>query len=147
VARQKPWNTEGVSRATWYRRGQTRIRTSPDGSCDLYRAYNADGHLLYVGISGNALHRLAEHNYASKWTSRVCTLEIEHYASRETAALAERQAIRREFPALNLAMAQTNADKAPCGICQRTQACWAWNCPKRQFQFVPIIAGEDIQCM
>jgi hypothetical protein len=118
----------------------------PD-TCDLYRARSINGDLLYVGISVDALTRFATHMRLAQWPDYVATLEIERYNSRAMAERAEKHAINAENPIFNKGSVKPDRDKAPCSICQRTKACAASNCPKRQFRFAPIIYGENIRAM
>lgn len=68
----------------------------------LYRHFDGQGCLLYVGVSLNALQRLSEHRY-SYWIDRVARVDIERFPSREAALAAEREAIRIEKPLHNIA--------------------------------------------
>lgn len=69
----------------------------------LYRYYNSSGDLLYVGISLDAVTRLAQHKEKAPWFTQIARIEIEHYESRKECAKAERLAIRREQPLHNKA--------------------------------------------
>lgn len=73
--------------------------TSPT---DLYRHWDAEGRLLYVGISLSAVQRLAAHRQSSRWYPRIKWIEIERHPTREAALEAERIAIRDEKPLCNL---------------------------------------------
>jgi excisionase family DNA binding protein len=70
--------------------------------CALYRHFDGDGRLLYVGISLNALSRLAQHCDSSHWVKDISTVRMEWFVDRESALLAERKAIAQENPAHNL---------------------------------------------
>jgi hypothetical protein len=65
----------------------------------LYRHYDADGSLLYVGISIDAGPRLKKH----PWAKAVARSEITVFQTREDAAAAETKAIRAEHPKFNVA--------------------------------------------
>jgi hypothetical protein len=69
----------------------------------LYRAFNANGDLLYVGIAGNLGRRLKEHG-AKLWWEEVTSLTTEHFRSRYAASAAEAVAIRAELPRYNVAL-------------------------------------------
>jgi hypothetical protein len=71
-------------------------------SCTLYRHFAADGRLLYVGISLNALGRLDEHSNVSKWYPLIRIVTLEHYDSVEDARMAEMLAIAHEHPLHNI---------------------------------------------
>jgi predicted DNA-binding transcriptional regulator AlpA len=68
----------------------------------LYRAFDVDGRLLYVGVSWNALHRLAQHRRIVGWWNAATRVELEHFGSRVEAEAAELHAIRAESPAFNV---------------------------------------------
>lgn len=69
---------------------------------DLYRYYDKDGTLLYVGISLNAIARATQHRVGAHWWANVANMTVEHYATREQAAHAEREAIAGEKPLYNV---------------------------------------------
>jgi hypothetical protein len=68
---------------------------------ELYRHYDADGNLLYIGISLSTAHRLGQHRLTSKWSHRVVTITIERFATRDEALAAELRAIQAEGPLFN----------------------------------------------
>jgi predicted DNA-binding transcriptional regulator AlpA len=72
------------------------------GAHHLYRHYDADGTLLYIGISLNAISRLLAHKDYASWFAGIARIEITGYPDRATAALAERIAIGRENPKHNI---------------------------------------------
>ncbi len=72
-------------------------------SVSLYRHFDCEDRLLYVGISLSAIARLAQHRNSSGWFSKIAKVTIEKYPSREAAAGAEREAIRKEQPLFNRA--------------------------------------------
>jgi hypothetical protein len=73
-----------------------------DGSTQLYRHFDANGCLLYVGISLNTVKRLAEHRQDSRWFNQIARVEIEHFPSRKQAMMAEQVAILTEGPLHNI---------------------------------------------
>lgn len=75
----------------------------------LYRHFDAEGRLLYVGVSLSALGRLAEHRQNADWFWQIARVEITAYASRRTVLKAERIAIQREKPLHNIAHARKAA--------------------------------------
>jgi hypothetical protein len=68
----------------------------------LYRIYNADTELLYVGVSHSVLRRLDEHLTAKPWWPAVAWISVEHFADRFVAEAAESLAIREERPKYNV---------------------------------------------
>jgi hypothetical protein len=73
-----------------------------DMTMHLYRHFDADGKLLYVGISLSALSRLAQHKDHSAWYKSIVNVTIQEFPSREEALAAERRAILEEQPAHNI---------------------------------------------
>lgn len=69
---------------------------------DLYRHFNADGELLYAGISLSTFVRLAQHKSTATWYDDIATVEIEKFPTREEAMMAETLAIQNENPAYNI---------------------------------------------
>jgi DNA-binding XRE family transcriptional regulator len=69
----------------------------------LYRAFDADGALLYVGITALWQHRMRAHRLTSPWMDDVATLAFTKFATREEAIAAETHAIWVERPAFNIA--------------------------------------------
>ncbi len=69
---------------------------------NLYRHFDKDGRLLYVGVSLSALSRLAQHRDASHWFQEIASVKIEVFEDRKAALAAERDAIVKENPLHNL---------------------------------------------
>ena len=83
----------------------------------LYRHFDREGRLLYVGISMNVFARLAQHRRESHWYSQITRVEIEHFDSREEVLAAEGEAIRGEndHPPL---FGQSSMTRRPAAITQ-----------------------------
>ena len=69
---------------------------------NLYRHFAGDGRLLYVGISLNAIIRLAAHRTRSSWFDEIVRVEVERHPTRQAALAAELAAIRNEKPLHNI---------------------------------------------
>ena len=67
----------------------------------LYRHFDKDGVLLYVGVSGRLMRRLKEHHQNASWFSRIARVDVEHYPDRQSVLKAEIEAIQREKPLFN----------------------------------------------
>lgn len=74
-------------------------------SCELYRHFNNNGALLYVGISNATVVRLGQHKLTAKWFKLVDYITIQRFKTREDAKAAESRAIAVENPVFNLAEA------------------------------------------
>jgi hypothetical protein len=68
----------------------------------LYRHFNANGDLLYVGISLCAIYRLEQHRMKAPWFPSIAKVDIEWFDTRELARDAEIEAIRSENPRHNI---------------------------------------------
>jgi predicted GIY-YIG superfamily endonuclease len=66
----------------------------------VYRQFDADGKLLYVGTTSNVKKRMIEHG-ASPWMSRVHRFTVEEFPDREKALYAEKLAVMNERPECN----------------------------------------------
>ncbi len=79
----------------------------------LYRFYTATGQLLYVGITMNPAKRFKAHRGQKDWWSDVAGITIEHYATRQELANAERRAIQVEHPLHNVIRAKPKPAPTP----------------------------------
>mgnify|MGYP001049083207 CR=1 FL=1 len=70
-------------------------------SC-LYRFFDAQGVLLYVGIAKDPAVRERQHAQHSTWHAHARSRTIEWFEDRESALAAERAAIRDEAPVFNV---------------------------------------------
>lgn len=69
----------------------------------LYRWYNWENKLLYVGITSNIGARIKDHKRQSGWANEAEYIELEWFYTREEVEAAERVAIRNEKPKYNKA--------------------------------------------
>lgn len=76
-------------------------RPSPT-STFLYWHFDADGLLLYVGISIQAIARFSGHRSTAHWAHLVARIDIEAYPTRDAALTAEKTAIKNERPRYNV---------------------------------------------
>lgn len=74
----------------------------------LYRHYDADGALLYVGVSISAAARTAQHIGGSHWGGEIAKIEVKYFSTREEALAAERSAIETERPLHNVVHGKAN---------------------------------------
>lgn len=80
----------------------TRTRAAPiDVPTALYRLYDAEGRLLYVGISNSPYRRWAQHSVEQSWWPQVVTHKLEWHEDRNAAMAAEREAVQSERPTWN----------------------------------------------
>lgn len=68
----------------------------------LYRHFDKDGALLYVGVSINAVARLGQHKQGSQWFGEISHIEIEKWPTMRAALREELAAIAIECPVHNV---------------------------------------------
>ena len=68
----------------------------------LYRHFDANGELLYVGISANPVQRQLGHRTNAPWFPQIAKIEISQYPNKEVAEAAEKKAIMGEQPKFNI---------------------------------------------
>lgn len=73
----------------------------PSTITQLYRHFDDQGTLLYVGISFSAIIRLYQHK-SSHWFNSIANVTIENFPTREAAIDAEIMAIQTEEPRFNI---------------------------------------------
>jgi len=64
----------------------------------LYRHYDANGVLLYIGIARSILQRTAQHEKNAAWAEEIARIDVEWHNSREAALQAEAVAITADRP-------------------------------------------------
>jgi predicted GIY-YIG superfamily endonuclease len=70
----------------------------------LYRMFDRDGGLLYVGITNDPKVRFRTHSRSQPWWDQVANITVQNHTSREALADAEQKAIRTESPLYNVAL-------------------------------------------
>lgn len=71
-------------------------------ACALYRHFNEQNELLYVGVSNSHLKRLSEHAKRATWASQISLVAVRQFPTRQAALAAERAAIQAERPKFNI---------------------------------------------
>lgn len=79
---------------------------------ELYRHYDKDNTLLYVGVSLSYASRLAQHRDHAHWFKDVEIVKIERFLTRREALDAEKRAVVSENPKCNIQLKKTEADIA-----------------------------------
>ena len=67
----------------------------------LYRWFDQDGRLLYVGITGTLAERTTAHSGTDDWWREVRRADVEWFDTAAEALAAERVAIQQESPRFN----------------------------------------------
>jgi hypothetical protein len=73
----------------------------------LYRYFDSNGQLLYVGITGDNTKRQSQHRRNSFWFGEIASATFEHFEHRAEALLAEKEAIQVEKPLHNIAQSES----------------------------------------
>jgi predicted GIY-YIG superfamily endonuclease len=82
----------------------------------LYRLYDKDGALLYVGVTLHAAERFIHHRCPStRWSAAVARVEVQLFGNQESALHGEAWAIATEKPKFNAKMSLTDRIVAPKG--------------------------------
>lgn len=81
----------------------------------LYRFYDAQGELLYVGITNDPWRRWRQHVQEKPWYPQVKHQSVTWYDSKSAASKAETRAIRAERPEFNIAGALKPPKPFPFG--------------------------------
>lgn len=68
----------------------------------VYRYYDADDVLLYIGFTSDPHTRWRQHQRNSAWAKDAATVRVERYAYEDLARSAERAAIWSESPLHNI---------------------------------------------
>lgn len=68
----------------------------------LYRMFDANQELLYVGLTKDPSARFKQHSQSKDWFLEVAAITVEHFATREELTAAEILAIRSECPRHNI---------------------------------------------
>lgn len=90
-----------------------------EGPCALYRHFDANGDLLYVGISDTPALREQQHRDRSPWFPLVAKSTHRWFDTRSAAASAEREAIRAEGPIFNRTHNPGHVDRAIAYLMER----------------------------
>lgn len=81
----------------------------------LYRFFDKDNNLLYVGISNNWQQRLRQHYKESEFHNEAVVMTMQHFEERGQVEEAEKLAIQTENPKYNKAL-NPNWETAPLHI-------------------------------
>lgn len=92
--------------------------SSPDWTAPtaLYRHFNADGVLLYVGIATHHVARLQQHAKDAHWSKDIRRVTVEMLPDRWAALSAEEAAIKKEKPRHNVVHNQKYRPRRPVPI-------------------------------
>lgn len=89
---------------------------------NLYRHFDENGILLYVGVSLSAIKRLSAHATRSPWSNEIKRVDIQSFLTRKEALAAESTAIRDESPRYNKFVPSTDTQTGNTAACRRWRA-------------------------
>lgn len=79
------------------------VDENPQGRTCVYRLYDADNRLLYIGMSRDPKRRWAQHQAQRKpWWPDVVSRQVVWFPTRVIAEVVEREAIKEEHPLHNV---------------------------------------------
>jgi predicted GIY-YIG superfamily endonuclease len=76
----------------------------------LYRWFDSEGTLLYVGVSGSIHKRVKQHEKTAEWINQAAFMTVQWFATRNDVESAERYAIENEGPLHNKTFATFGKD-------------------------------------
>lgn len=99
----KAWRDYRTAALKSERRHQTRS-LAEETLTDLYRMFDKEGKLLYIGISQNTAKRVSHHKRknGALWMQEVVRTTVTQYPTRDSALRAEYWAILNESPLHNV---------------------------------------------
>lgn len=68
----------------------------------VYRIFDAEGGLLYIGTSPNPMNRMHDHASRKVWATRIASVRVEWFTNKADAMAAEITAIAAEGPEWNV---------------------------------------------
>lgn len=77
----------------------------------LYRFFNKDGILLYVGVSMHLINRVNQHGKEKEWFEEIANINIEYFNERIDALDAEEIASKTENPLYNIKLRSKRSRK------------------------------------
>jgi len=83
------------------------VEESKMSKCILYRQYDCDENLMYIGTSLAFFERLSGHRSHSHWFDRVSKITLERFDTKTLLLKAEKLAIIKEEPLFNLRHSDT----------------------------------------
>ena len=89
----------------------------------VYRQYDVNGQLLYVGAAACVWNRMVGHKRDAEWIELVAGVDIESFPSKAEALIAERRAIFEERPIYNVGSYRdpTAHSHPDCEACARVR--------------------------
>jgi hypothetical protein len=100
----------------------------------IYRLWNDQDELLYIGSSKSALSRLTDHLNGKEWASEISSVTLEHFSELDDARSAEIDAIHFECPKYNIQHRSSWQSVDPVELSQRLT-------PAEKRRFASLLSG------
>ena len=94
--------SRGLTNALSLQESAPAMVDSTDIQTSVYRYYDKQGLLLYVGITERGIKRNREHNATKEWWQHVAYQEVDHFTTRSDAEARERALITQHRPPFNI---------------------------------------------
>ena len=112
----------------------------------LYRVYDDQHKLIYVGISLSFFSRLQQHKKNSVWFDRMASVTLTQYTTREEALFAEANAINNESPQMNIMRPRSKelelAQRVLSDRNRNERKVWVQSDASRDFIFEKVVRFE-----
>ena len=114
----------------------------------LYRFFDSDGALLYVGITVNLPARLSRHRDEKEWWVDVVRVSIEWFPDRDSVLAAEKAAIRSEQPRYNIQHNRSGRVISPpvVDVQADTSETWAFSSRNGFERTIPLWLYWEVHC-
>ena len=108
------------------------------GKCALYRHFDTEGTLLYVGISLRPMTRTKEHVTLSGWADQIANVRIEYFPTRKEAMEAEARAVLEENPVHNIRLRKPKKEPKVLKVTEERAEGERINLTRRVLHFAPL---------
>lgn len=109
-----------------------------DDQTSLYRYFDREGALIYVGVTSRGATRNVEHNTTKGWWQYVAHQQVEHFSTRAAALAAEKRAILAFRPHLDGKYLPDEVTHA------RARIRWNGNAKPPTFSVVKVLLNEAL---
>lgn len=113
------------------------------GKCALYRHFDAEGTLLYVGISMRPFTRTKEHVTLSGWADQIANIRIEYFPTRKEAMEAEARAVVDENPVHNIRLRKPKKGLKLLKVTEERAEGERLNLTRRVLHFSPLYKPNE----
>ena len=117
----------------------------------VYKMYDNDHNLLYVGMTASLLSRMSDHVKQKEWFTDVRNISFTWYPTRYQAEIAEKTSIRWDNPKYNKQSVVKNTDaykhmESLFGVSDLQQDEFHKNLVKLRLQFAADLQNKNVLC-